>query len=97
MGIAQLGDRERWREMEHKVEMVAVLRSGKVYHNTISVKCADRNKAIGKARRLVELWKGTDNIIATFGFFPDDKENLESNLMDARLMLRRYEGLILAS
>jgi hypothetical protein len=83
--------------MEHKVEMVAVLRSGKVYHNTISVKCADKNKAIGKARRLVELWKGADNVIATFGFFPDDKENLESNLMDARRMLRTYEGLILAS
>jgi hypothetical protein len=97
MGLAQLGDRERWREMEHKVEMVAVLRSGKVYHNTISVKCADRNKAIGKARRLVELWKGTDNVIATFGFFPDDKENLESNLMDARRMLRTYDALILAS
>lgn len=83
--------------MEHKVEMVAVLRSGKVYHDTIIVKCADRNKAIGKARRMVELWKGTDNVIATFGFFPDDKENLDANLMDARLMLRRYEALILAS
>ena len=82
--------------MEHKVEMIAVLRSGKVYHDTISVKCADRNKAIGKARRMVELWKGTDNVIATFGFFPDDKENLDANLIEARLMLRKYESLIMA-
>jgi hypothetical protein len=80
--------------MEHKVEMVAVLRTGQVYHNTISVKCADRNKAIGKARRMLELWKGADNLIATFGFFADDDENRESNLIDARRMLDGYRELI---
>lgn len=80
--------------MEHRVEMVAVLRTGQVYHNTISVKCADRNKAIGKARRMLELWKGADNLIATFGFFADDDENRESNLIDARRMLDGYRDLI---
>jgi hypothetical protein len=80
--------------MEHKVEMVAVLRTGQVYHNTISVKCADRNKAIGKARRMLELWKGADSLIATFGFFADDDENRESNLIDARRMLDGYRDLI---
>lgn len=80
--------------MEHKVEMVAVLRTGQVYHNTITVKCADRNKAIGKARRMLELWKGADNLIATLGFFADDDENRESNLIDARRMLDGYRELI---
>jgi hypothetical protein len=80
--------------MEHKVEMVAVLLTGQVYHNTISVKCADRNKAIGKARRMLELWKGADNLIATLGFFADDDENRESNLIDARRMLDGYRDLI---
>lgn len=80
--------------MEYKVEMVAVLRSGQVYHNTISVKCADRNKAIGKARRMLELWKGADNLIATFGFFADDMENRDSNLTDARRMLAAHRDLI---
>lgn len=91
MGIARLGGREKGGEMEYKVEMVAVLESGQVYHNTIAVKCADRNKAIGKARRMLELWKGTANVKATFGFFADDEENRESNLSGAALMLRAYE------
>jgi hypothetical protein len=77
--------------MEHKVEMVAVLRNGKVYHNTISVKCADRNKAIGKARRMLELWKGADNIVSTFGYFTDSEESREAGEAAARLMLREAQ------
>ena len=78
--------------MEHKVVAIAVLTSGKVYHNTISVKCADRNKAIRKALRLVELWKGCP--MESFGFFADDVENREANLGDARRLLERNRALI---
>lgn len=77
---------------EYKVEMVAVFASGKVYHNTITVKCADRNKAIRKALRLVELWKGCP--MESFGFFADDVENREANLGDARRLLERNRALI---
>jgi hypothetical protein len=77
---------------EYKVEFIAVFESGKVYHNTISVKCADRNKAIGKARRMVELWKGYP--MESFGFFADDDENRESHLNTARSMLERNRALI---
>lgn len=80
--------------MEHKVEMVAVLRSGKVYHDTIVVKCADRNKAIGKARRMLELWKGADNLVETYGFFADDEENREMNLHSAKMVLEKHRTLI---
>jgi hypothetical protein len=83
--------------MKHTVEIVAVLAGGKVYHDYIVVKCADRNKAIGKARRMVELWKGSHNIVEILGFFADDMENRESNLTTARMMLRKHEALILAS
>jgi len=77
---------------EYKVEMVAVWASGKVYHNTITVKCADRNKAIGKARRMMELWKGYP--MESFGFFADDVENREAHLGDARRLLERHRALI---
>ena len=74
--------------MEHKVVAIAVLTNGKVYHNTISVKCADRNKALTKARRMLELWKGAGNIREGFFYFADDAENLASNEMSARAMLQ---------
>jgi len=77
---------------EHKVEMVAVFHNGKVYHNTITVKCADRNKAIAKARRMMELWKGYP--MESLGFFADDAENREENLSNARWLLERHRALI---
>ena len=74
--------------MEHKVVAIAVLTSGKVYHNTITVKCADRDKALTKARRLVELWKGANNIRECLTYFADDAENLAWNESSARTMLQ---------
>jgi hypothetical protein len=74
--------------MEHLVETIAVLANGKVYHNTITVKCADRNKALAKARRMLELWKGSDNVLACLTYFADDEENRFGNEIDARAMLR---------
>ena len=82
--------------MEHKVVAIAVLTSGKVYHNTITVKCADRNKALTKARRMLELWKGADNIRESFGFFVDDKDNYEDNLRRAKAILFAYGDIIKA-
>jgi hypothetical protein len=73
--------------MEHLVQTIAVLANGRVYHNTISVKCADRNDALTKARRMLELWKGADNIRACLTYFADDEENRFSNEIDASVML----------
>ena len=67
---------------------IAVLTSGKVYHNTITVKCADRNKALTKARRMLELWKGADTIRECLTYFADDAENLAWNESSARTMLQ---------
>ena len=74
--------------MEHLVETIAVLANGKVYHNTITVKCADRNKALTKARRMLELWKGADTIRECLTYFADDAENLAWNESSARTMLQ---------
>ena len=78
--------------MEHKVVAIAVLRSGMVYHNTITVQCADRNEALTKARRMLELWKGADAIRECFAYFADDAENLADNEMSARVMLQRAQA-----
>jgi hypothetical protein len=78
--------------MEHKVVAIAVLRSGMVYHNTITVQCADRNDALNKARRMLELWKGADAIRECLTYFADDAENLAGNEMSARVMLQRAQA-----
>lgn len=72
---------------EHRVVTIAVLANGKVYHDTLRVWCDDKNKALAKARRLVELWKGADNVRAVLTYFADDAENLASNESQARTML----------
>jgi hypothetical protein len=78
--------------MEHKVVAFAVLTNGKVYHNTITVKCADRNKALTKARRMLELWKGASNIRECMTYFADDAENLAWNESGVRVMLQTAQA-----
>ena len=78
---------------EYKVRGCAVLSSGKVWSDTILVKGnVSRDNALGKARRMLELWKGADNVRRTAFWFADDPDSVAEGESSARLMLREAEA-----